>query len=135
MTLEAGFTLFLLLATLIVMANQRLRADLVALFGADRCKFVEYPEGCKDLNEVLTQHGPQRVVECITTARPFPIKGLYSLDDFPERGEVRAYSVGVEPIADMISIVPGTLTVMTGYANMGKSTLLNALAKLILQQN
>ena len=108
-------------------AGHHLRRDLVALLGADRCKFVEYPEGCKDLNEVLTQHGPQRVVECITTSRPFPIKGLYTLDDFPERGEVRAYSIGVEPIDDMISIVPGTLTVMTGYANMGKSTLMNAI--------
>jgi twinkle protein len=108
-------------------AGHHLRRDLVALLGADRCKFVEYPDGCKDLNEVLTQHGPQRVVECITTSRPFPIKGLYTLDDFPERGEVRAYSIGVEPIDDMISIVPGTLTVMTGYANMGKSTLMNAI--------
>ena len=108
-------------------AGHYLRADLVALLGADRCKFVEYPEGCKDLNEVLTQHGPQRVVECLTTAKPFPVKGLYTLDDFPERGEVRSYSIGVEPIDNLIRIVPGTLTVMTGYANMGKSTLMNAI--------
>lgn len=108
-------------------AGHHLRQDLVSLLGADRCKFVEYPDDCKDLNEVLQKHGRERLVECLTTARPFPIKGLYSLDDFPERGEVRSYSIGVDPIDDMIRIVPGTLTVMTGYANMGKSTLMNAI--------
>lgn len=108
-------------------AGYNLAADLVALLGAERCRFIEYPAGCKDLNEVLQQHGPERVVDCISTARPYPVQGLYTLDDFPERGEIRSYDVGVDPINDMIRIVPGTLTVVTGYANMGKSTLLNAI--------
>lgn len=108
-------------------AGQNLRADLVALLGADRCKFVEYPAACKDLNEVLVDHGEEAVWRCIHTARPFPVQGLYGLDDFPERGEVRSYPVGVEPIDDLLRVVPGTLTVVTGYANMGKSSLMNAI--------
>lgn len=108
-------------------AGYNLAADLVALLGAERCRFIEYPFPCKDLNEVLKEFGPERVVDCITTARPYPVKGLYTVDDFPERGEVRSYSVGVPAIADMIAIVPGTLTVVTGYANSGKSTLMNAI--------
>lgn len=106
-------------------AGYNLAADLVALLGADRCKFIEYPFPCKDLNEVLKEYGPQRVVDCISTAKPYPIQGLFSLDDFPEKGEIRSYSVGIPEIADLISIVPGTLTVATGYANMGKSTMMN----------
>jgi len=108
-------------------AGYNLAADLVALLGAERCRFIDYPFPCKDLNEVLQEYGPERVVDCITTAKPYPVKGLYTLDDFPERGEIRSFSVGVEPISEMIRIVPGTLTVVTGYANMGKSTLLNAI--------
>lgn len=108
-------------------AGHYLRADLVALLGAERCRFIDYPAGSKDLNEVLLAHGPQRVVECISTARPFPVQGLYKVDDFPERGAVRSYSIGVEPIRDMVHVVPGTLTVVTGYANMGKSTLMNGI--------
>ncbi|QQN73939.1 bifunctional DNA primase/helicase [Croceicoccus sp. YJ47] len=107
-------------------AGHYLRADLVALLGADRCRFIEYPFPCKDLGEVLEEYGAQRVAECIGQAKPYPVQGLYTVDDFPERGEVRSYSIGVRPIADMIHIVPGTLTVLTGYANMGKSTLMNA---------
>jgi twinkle protein len=116
-------------------AGWNLRADLVALLGADRCRFIEYPFPCKDLNEVLSEHGPQRVVDCISTAKPFPVKGLYRPSDFPERGEVRAYPVGVEPLAGLVHIVPGTLTVLTGYSNMGKSTLMNAVVANCLKHN
>lgn len=103
-----------------------LAADIASLLGADRCRFVEYPFPSKDLNEVLLEHGPERLTQLINEAKPYPIKGLYSLSEFPERGEIRSYSVGVEPIQDFIRIVPGTLTVVTGFANMGKSTLMNA---------
>jgi len=108
-------------------AGYNLAADLVGLLGAERCRFIEYPFPCKDLNEVLLEYGPERVVDCISTAKPYPVQGLYRLSDFPERGEVRSYSIGVDPIDDLIAIVPGTLTVVTGYANMGKSTLMNAI--------
>lgn len=104
-----------------------LRADLIALLGAERCRFVEYPFPCKDLNEVLNEYGTERVAECIGNAKPVPIQGLFRIGDFPERGEVRAYSIGVRPIAEHLAIVPGTLTVVTGYANQGKSTLMNAI--------
>lgn len=107
-------------------AGHNLRTDLVAFLGADRCRFVNYPWPCKDLNEVLLEKGHEAVVECITLAKPFPVQGLYGIDDFPERGEVRSYACGIPELDDMIRIVPGTLTVVTGYANMGKSTLMNA---------
>lgn len=108
-------------------AGRYLRSDLVALFGAERCSFVEYPEGCKDLNEVLQKHGTEAVSKCLSTAKPYPVQGLYKMSDFPERGKVRSYHIGIEPIQDLIEIVPGTLTVLTGYANSGKSSLMNCI--------
>lgn len=108
-------------------AGYNLAADLVALLGPERCRWIDYPFPCKDLNEVLQEYGPERVQECITTAKDYPVKGLYRVSDFQERGQVRSYGCGVEPIKDMIHIVPGTLTVVTGYANSGKSTLLNSI--------
>lgn len=104
-----------------------LRTELVALLGAERCRFVEYPIGCKDLNDVLKQWGPKLVAETVSTSKAWPVQGLYTIDDFPEKGDVRAYSCGVQPIDNFIKIVPGTLTVLTGYSNMGKSTLMNAI--------
>jgi len=106
-------------------AGANLRADLVALLGPDRCKFVEYPKGCKDLNDVLLLSGQEGVSACVLNAKPIPVQGLYRVSDFPERGLVRSFDCGIEPLEDNLKIVPGTLTVLTGYANMGKSTLMN----------
>lgn len=108
-------------------AGRYLRADLIALLGAERCRFVEYPFPAKDLNEVITEHSLQHVGRSLATAKPVPVQGLFRVSDFPERGEVRAYSTGVDPIRESLFIVPGTLTVVTGYANQGKSTLMNAI--------
>jgi twinkle protein len=105
-----------------------LRADLVALLGADRCRFVEYPFPSKDLNEVLLDHGAERVANVLFAAKPFPVQGLYGIEDFPEKGEVRSYGVGIPAISEMIALVPGTLTVLTGFSNMGKSTLVSSIA-------
>lgn len=114
-------------------AGRYLRADLVALLGADRCSFLDYPFPCKDLNEVLQEFGPQAVTECLEGAKAFPVQGLYKLSDIPERGEVRSYPNPVAPLADILPIVPGTLTVLTGFANMGKSTLMDTITAGVLR--
>lgn len=91
----------------------------------DRCSFVEYPFPAKDLNEVLLEHGAEAVSKVLTSAKPYPVRGLYSLSDFPEVPEVRGIPIGIDCMDDKIQIVPGTLTVFTGYSNMGKSTVMN----------
>ncbi|KRA84223.1 DnaB-like helicase C-terminal domain-containing protein [Altererythrobacter sp. Root672] len=98
--------------------------DLVRLLGAERCRLVRYPAGCKDLGDVLAVEGVAGVTRCLDCANPYPVQGLYRLSDFPERGEVVSYSTGVAGLDDLMRIVPGTLTVLTGYANAGKSTLM-----------
>lgn len=116
-------------------AGRALANDLCRLFGPERCLFVEYPAHCKDAGDVLKHYGPEVLVQMLDAAKPYPIKGLYGINDFPDRGEVEAWPIGVGPIADMIAIVPGTLTVFTGYANMGKSTLVNAILGELIRNN
>lgn len=106
-------------------AGKALRADLIALLGADRCSFVEYPFPAKDLNEVLVEHGPDAVHKCLREAKAVPVDGLYRLSDFPDMPEVRGIPLGIDAMEGKIEIVPGTLTVFTGYANMGKTTVTN----------
>lgn len=115
-------------------AGLKLRANLVAHLGADRCSFVEYGEGCKDLNDTLQRHGVEVVSKVLHKATPFPVKGLYTIDDFPERPELTAWPTGIAALDDTgdhkspaLYIVPGTLTVFTGHANMGKSTVMNSI--------
>lgn len=108
-------------------AGLYLRQDLIGLFGADRCRFVEYTDSCKDLNDVLQWAGVEGVTECLSSAKECPVKGLYKLSDFPEQGEIRSFPTGVSPIEHLIKIVPGTVTFLTGWPGMGKSTLLDAI--------
>lgn len=115
--------------------GQALAADLCRLFGPERCYFVDYPEGCKDAGDVAALVGHDALVRMLDEAKPYPIKGLYTLADFPERGEVTALSTGILALDDMMAIVPGTLTVFTGYANMGKSSVMNAIAGHLIRHN
>ena len=101
--------------------------DLACILGPERYKFVEYPDGCKDLNETLLAHGTAGVTQVINKAKPFPVRGLYSLDDFPDAPPVRSMATGIDCLDEYMAIVPGTLTVFTGYSNMGKSTVMNTI--------
>lgn len=105
--------------------GQALAQDLIAILGADRCSFVVYPDGCKDLNDVLQVYGESAVVTIISQAKPVPVQGLYRVDDFPDMPEVRGMDTGVKPLDELMQIVLGSFTVFTGYSNMGKSTILN----------
>lgn len=99
--------------------------DLAAILGPERCRFVEYPDGCKDLNEVFLKGGAELVNRTINDSKPFPVKGLYNMSDFPDSPPLRGMPLGIDCLNDKIEIVLGTLTVFTGYANMGKSTVMN----------
>lgn len=105
--------------------GRALRADLVSLIGADRCSFVEYPFPCKDLNEVLLEYGSEAASKVLNSAKPFPVRGLYNLSDFPEMPAVQGIPIGIECMSDKIEIVLSTVTIFTGYANMGKTSVMN----------
>ncbi|MEN3973096.1 toprim domain-containing protein [Sphingomicrobium sp. XHP0235] len=105
----------------------QLAHDLAHILGAERCKFVTYPEGCKDLNEVFLRDGQEGVTRVLNGAKPFPVRGLYSLDDIPEAPPVQGMETGIDALEGKMQVVLGTLTVFTGYANMGKSTVLNTI--------
>lgn len=101
--------------------------DLAAILGAERCRFLQYPEGTKDLNEVLLKYGERGVVELINHAKPFPVQGLYNFSDFPEAPPVQGMGTGMDCLDEMMQVVLGTLTVFTGYSNMGKSTVISTM--------
>ena len=102
--------------------GRRLAAELLRRLGAARCSFVTYPEGCKDLNDVRMQHGPDEVVRLILEAKPYPVKGVYRLSDYPEADEPRTYSTGWPEVDEHLRLWLGELLVVTGIPGHGKST-------------
>lgn len=112
--------------------GQRLAAELKRRLSASRCMFVTYPEGCKDLNDVLMKHGREAVVRCINDAKPYPVKGLYRLSDYPDVGEPRTYSTGWPDLDEYLKLWLGELLVVTGIPGHGKSTwVMNLCANLV----
>lgn len=108
-----------------------LAADLARLLGPERCSFIEYPWGVdkptKDLNEVLQLLGPGVVAETLNAAKPYPVKGLYRLSEFPDPPPLTDLPVGIAGLNDHFRITLGTFSVITGWAGHGKTSLLMSL--------
>jgi twinkle protein len=125
--------------------GRRLAAELVRRLTAAKCSFIEYPadavvtdgEGvkrpCKDLNDVLIHFGPERVVQIINAAKPYPVRGLYRLADYPEAQELETFAVGFDGWGAHLRVFPGEFMVVTGIPSHGKSTwVLNLVSNLVM---
>jgi len=111
--------------------GQRLQAELVRRLFASRCKVVSFPDGCKDLNDVLMKRGSAAVAHTINTAADMPVRGLYNLKDYPERNALETFRVGWWTLAPHLKMFPGEFMVVTGVPSHGKSTwTLNLLANM-----
>jgi len=102
--------------------GKRLAEGLVRRLSASRCSFVDYPAGCKDLNDVLQQYGSAVVRDLLLNAKPYPIKGVYQLSDYPPQPKLVTYSTGWAMIDQHMMLFPKELMVVTGIPGHGKST-------------
>lgn len=102
--------------------GQRLAAELVRRLSAARCMFVTYPEGCKDLNEVRTKFGPEAVTATINGAKPYPVRGLYRLSEYPDLPPLHTIPTGWSTLDNLLRLFPGEFMVVTGIPGHGKST-------------
>lgn len=112
----------------------RLRDELVRRFGEEKCLLVEWPEGCKDANDVLMQHGAAVLRELIEGARPMPIVGVFDAEAFGENflrmydeGIPRGVSTGWPSLNENYRVQLGRLLVVTGIPGHGKSEWVDAL--------
>lgn len=104
-----------------------LLSDLTALLGPARCKFVSYPAGCKDLNDILRQHGEAGVKQALASAKWVRVAGVHKLFDLPPLPPLEIWRPRIHaPIDELLPICPGHLSVWTGIPGHGKSSLLNA---------
>lgn len=108
--------------------GKNLNHELVRRLGSHCCKFVTYPEGSKDLNEVLVQHGALAVRKVIDEAKDYPVKGLYTLDDYPDLPAPETFTTGMEFLDAHIKLELGRFMVVTGVPGHGKSELADVLA-------
>lgn len=113
-------------------AGRGLQEELVRRLGPERCWLVTWPAGCKDANEVLTQHGAAIVARCIGQARACPIAGVYEVADLRaavldmyDRGVTPGVTPGSARLAEHYRPCPGEITIVTGVPSHGKSTVVD----------
>ena len=109
-------------------AGQAMAEEIARRIGKDRCWKVEWPEGCKDANDVLVKHGVDALREAVVQCKPWPVAGLYDaskffeqVDEIYDKGMGRGESTGYFNVDDYYTIVEGQLTVVTGIPSSGKS--------------
>ena len=80
--------------------GRRQMSELARRFGKGRCRLVEWPEGCKDANDVLMKHGKKKVSECLYNAKEIRTEGVFK----PSESLTQLVTLYREGIAKGLSI-------------------------------
>jgi twinkle protein len=91
---------------------------------------------CKDLNEVKQDLGADAVREMIDNAKPWPVKWLFRLSDYPELEIPEMVEIGISRELDAkMKFYQGQFIVATGIPNVGKSTFINQVSVLLAKRH
>lgn len=102
--------------------GKRLAEELVRRLGRPRCSFVTYPDGCKDFNDLLKAGDLAGINELIEHAKPYPVSGIYTLDELPPEPDIIPVSTGFFRLDSNIKLFYPAFMVVTGFAGGGKTT-------------
>jgi twinkle protein len=113
-----------------------LRDELIRRFGAERCRIVEYGDGCKDANEHLQKFGKESLLKCLADAPEIKIEGIFAVSDFEqsldaifETGLKKGVTIGHENFDRLCSFETKRLLVVTGIPGSGKSEFIDEMAE------
>ena len=108
-----------------------LRDEILRRIGSSKVKLVDL-ENYKDASEAYSDKGESYLLGQLETRESVPTVGLYRARDFRkeydllyEQGQVRGASTGILSLDRHIQIIPGMLSVVTGFPSSGKSDLVD----------
>lgn len=102
-----------------------LREELAVRLDRWKCLYVTYPEGCKDANDVLIQHGSEKLHEIIKSAKPLVPDRLVSFMDIYDDSYSDLLQSGFSDLDNGLgfNMVIPELAIVTGKPGSGKSEL------------
>lgn len=113
-----------------------LRDELLRRFGVERCRVLEYGDGCKDANEHLQKFGRDSLLACIAAAPEMKIEGVFTVSDFEqsldalfENGMQKGVTIGHDNFDRLCSFETKRLCVVTGIPGSGKSEFIDEIAE------
>jgi twinkle protein len=72
-------------------------------------------------------HGAEAVSAVLNGAQHYPVKGVYTLSDYPDRPAVETFLTGWQTLDELYKVFAPSFTVITGLPGSGKSTWLTHL--------
>lgn len=113
-----------------------LRDELLRRFGAERCRVLEYGDGCKDANEHLMKYGRNSLLKCLEDAPETKLEGIFTVSDFEqsldalfESGWQKGVTIGFENFDRLCSFETKRLCIVTGIPGSGKSEFIDEIAE------
>lgn len=93
------------------------------LTGCD-VRYVTWPDGCKDANDVLVRFGEGELAKCLVEAKRIDPPGgfITGISDLPPMPHRRVLKVGAIPFDYGLAFEIGAMSVSTGTPGSGKST-------------
>ena len=113
-----------------------LRDELIRRFGVERCRVLEYGDGCKDANEHLMKYGRESLLQCIASAPEIKVEGVFTVSDFEqsldalfENGWQKGVTIGHDNFDRLCSFETKRLCIVTGIPGSGKSEFIDEIAE------
>lgn len=109
-----------------------LRDEIIRRLGNNRDLWLVDLGGFKDTSEALSSKGEAYLLDRLESSKPLPTVGLYGVEEFQdeftklyEDGQIKGVAPGIPSLDRLIQIVPGMVTVVTGFPSSGKSDLID----------
>ena len=122
--------------------GQAMLGEMVRRIGPEKCWYIEYPEGCKDLNDILMKYDADILLDCINDAKPCPVKGLSCVNDYKDKVLDRLFGIkpprpktGWSYLDNLYIPDPGLISIVTGIPSAGKSTFMDNLLLRLHENN
>ena len=122
--------------------GSRLRDEIARRIGFERCFKVEYPEDCKDINDVLMKHDKEKAINIVKKCKSYPIVGKYDVCDLYgsiynlyKNGYTPGANTGWDGINKLYTVRQCEFTILTGIPSHGKSAWIDHLIVNIAKSN
>lgn len=111
--------------------GRNLQEQIADRLGKERCYKVTFKD-CKDANDCLIKYDVQGIIESFADAKPFPLEGVYTVDDYSdaindiyEHGLPKGSKTMMGNFNKHLNFHKGYITTITGIPNQGKSDCLD----------
>lgn len=114
----------------------KLRNELAGRFGKHRCSYLEFPNGIKDINDLLKEKGKDTVKELMDNPTKWPIEAVIEMDDlidavidYHENGPAEEYQLKtLETTHKHLNLEKEFLVIISGKPGAGKSEFVDYMA-------